>query len=77
MTVYDVLLAHQKKESNASIHQKRKPNSAENSSTSESTEKQKDDTSKKDNMGENKKTQLSRVQPSGNLGSEFITIKLY
>ena len=58
MTVYDVLLAHQKKESNASIHQKRKPNSAENSSTSESTEKQKDDTSKKDNMGENKKTQL-------------------
>ena len=44
-----------KKESNASIHQKRKPNSAENSSASESTEKQKDDTSKKDNMGENKK----------------------
>ena len=47
-----------KKESNASIHQKRKPNSAENSSASESTEKQKDDTSKKDDMGENKKNQL-------------------
>ena len=45
-----------KKENNASIHQKRKPNSVENSSTLGSTEKQKDDTSKKDNVGENKKT---------------------
>ena len=47
MTVYDVFAIHQKKESNASIHQKRKPNSVENSNPSESTEKQKDDTPKK------------------------------
>ena len=48
-----------KKENNVSIHQKRKPNSVENSSASESTEKQKDDTSKKDNIGENKKNSSS------------------
>ena len=45
-----------KKENNVSIHQKRKPNSVENSSASEITKKQKDDTYKKDNRGENKKT---------------------
>ena len=44
-----------KKENNASIHQKCKPNSVENSSASESTEKQKDDTPKKENIGEDKK----------------------
>ena len=48
-----------KQEKNGSIHQKRKPNSVENSSASESTEKQKDDTSKKDNIGENKKNSSS------------------
>ena len=55
MTVYDVFAIHQKKENNVSIHQKRKPNSVENSNLLESTEKQKDDTPKKDNIGENKK----------------------
>ena len=48
-----------KKGKNASIHQKRKPNSVENSSASESTEKQKDDTSKKDSIGENKQKKPS------------------
>ena len=61
-----------KKENKASIHQKCKTNSVENSSASESTEKQKDDTPKKDNIGENKK-QLKRDQPGSNLRSEFGT----
>ena len=50
MTVYDVFSIHQ----NARIYQKRKANTVENSSASESNEKQKNDTSKKDNIGENK-----------------------
>ena len=45
-TVYEVLDIHQKG-NNATIHQKRKSNSVKNSSASESTEKQKDDTSTK------------------------------
>ena len=48
-----------KKGKNASIHQKHKPNYVENSSASESTEKQKDDTSKKDSIGENKNKKAS------------------
>ena len=62
-----------KKENNASIHQKCKPNSVENSSASESTEKQKDNTPKKENIGEDKKKQLKRDQPGSNLRSEFGT----
>ena len=58
-TVYDFLAVHQKKENNASIHQKRKPNSVENSSALGSTEKEKDDASKKDNIGEKKTAQAS------------------
>ena len=58
-----------KKENNASIHQKRKPNSVENSSALGSTEKGKDDASKKDNIGEKK--QLKRVQLGSNLRSAY------
>ena len=66
-----------KKENKASIHEKRKPNPVKISRASESTKKQKDDTSKKDNIGENKKKkkkkQFKQVQSGSNLRPECTT----
>ena len=61
-----------KTENNTSIH-KSKLNSLVNSSAPESTEKQKDDTFKKNNIDENKKDSSNGSKPGGNHRSEYTT----